>query len=163
MWTIERIIAELNKLSCADGLGEIAVPVVINGRLKRTLGRVTFMSGVCVPTKIEFSKILIETGRDEDIINVIKHEYAHYYLLEATHVDHGHDAVFKRKCAEIGCTHDHTQNHVEMTAKYKYEVWCEDCDVCIGAYSRKCKTLDNIKFCTCGRCHGGNLKVIQNW
>ena len=161
--TIERVIEEMNKLAVADGIGKIDIPICANGRLKTTLGRVTFYRDVCIPIKIEFSKKLLDFSPEEDIIQVIKHEYAHYYLLVETGIDHKHDSVFKAKCAEIGCTHDGPKNHVESTAKSKYEVWCEDCNVCIGTYSRRCKIIDNIKFCGCGRCGGGNLRVIQNY
>ena len=115
MWTKVKVINELNKLCMNDGIGIVNVPVEINGRLTRTLGRVKFMDygeGHCYPTKIEFSKALLEEGTDNDIINVIKHEYVHYYLVETTHENHKHDALFKRKCAEIGCTHDKTQNRL---------------------------------------------------
>ena len=160
---IERVKNELNKLSAADGIGAITVPVNINARLTTTLGRVTFSSIDCHPIKIEFSKNFIDTGADADILNVIKHEYVHYYLLVTTGENHQHDASFKAKCANIGCTHDGTKGKVNMTAKFKYEVWCEDCNDIIGTYSRMCKTIKEIKYCQCGRCGGKKLKVIQNW
>lgn len=174
MFTIERVKAELNKLSMADGLGKIIIPIEINGRLTRAMGRVKFSADgytedgyTYAPTKIEFARNLVENASDEDIIQVIKHEYAHYYILLMTGVDHGHDAVFKRKCAEIGCTHDKAAQHVkgfrDQNAQSKYEVWCDDCNEMIGTYSRRCKTIDNIKYCSCGRCHGNNLRIVQNW
>ena len=168
MFTIERVRVELNKLSQKDGIGDIIVPVEINGRLTRAMGRVKFEKDsydVCTPMKIEFSRKLLENASEEDIMQVIKHEYAHYYILVETATDHGHDAVFKRKCAEIGCTHDAATNHIDgfSKAESKYEVWCDDCQKIIGKYSRRCKTIDNIKYCTCGRCHGSNLRLVQNW
>lgn len=168
MFTIEKIRSEMNKLSTADGIGNIFVPIEINGRLTRAMGRVKFtkeIDGTCTPTKIEFARNLLENAKDEDIVQVIKHEYAHYYLLVETKTDHGHDVVFKRKCAEIGCTHSGYANHIEgfKKAETKYEVWCDDCQEIIGKYSRRCKTIDNIKYCSCGRCHGNNLRVVQNW
>lgn len=154
----------------ADGLGKIICPIEINGRLTRAMGRVKFMRDGYTdngysPIKIEFSRRLIENATDDDVIQVIKHEYAHYYILMMTGIDHGHDAVFKRKCAEIGCTHDKPENYVEGfdKAESKYEVWCDDCQEIIGKYARRCKTIDNIKWCTCGRCHGSNLRLVQNW
>ena len=170
MWTIDRVIDELNKLAAADGLSKIDVPVTVNGRLTRTLGRVKYMrigQDAYIAKSIEFSKALLESGTDNDVINVIKHEYVHYYLVETTNTNHGHDAVFKRKCADIGCTHDKTRNTLESDygekPTYKYEVWCKDCDAMIGTYSRMCKTLKYIDNCRCGRCNRTNLKVIQNW
>ena len=95
MWTIERVKDELNKLCVADGLPEITIPVSANARLTRTLGRVKFLEKSCTPVGIDFSQRLLDNGTDRDLINVIKHEYVHYYLLCTTGVDHGHDALFK--------------------------------------------------------------------
>ena len=176
MFTIDRIINELNKLCAADGI-TLDVPVAINSRLTRSMGRVISKAEVCetygdgymhIPTKIEFARNLIDNASDDDILQVIKHEYVHYflYILEPT-VRHGHDAMFKRKCAAIGCTHSKATGYVEgfrdADAKSKYEVWCDDCNEIIATYARKCKTLNNIHYCTCGNCHGSNLRVVQNW
>lgn len=169
MWTIDRVISELNKLAAADGLGSIDVPVTINGRLTRTLGRVKYLGlggDTYMAKSIEFSKALLDSATDNDIINVIKHEYVHYYLIETTHVNHGHDPVFKRKCAEIGCTHDKTHNSLEANytekTQYKYEVWCDECGL-VATYSRMGKILKNLSSCKCGKCNKSGLKMIQNW
>ena len=169
MWTIDRVKKELDHLRVADGLPKITIPVRANGRLSRTLGRVRFYNDSCEPIFIEFSKKLLEEGTDNDIMNVIKHEYVHYFLLVSTGENHGHDAMFKAKCAEIGCTHGKTRNELESDMfdttkeKTKYEVWCEDCQDIVAHYHRMCKTLRIIDYCKCGRCGGNQLKMIQNW
>ena len=170
MFTIEKIRSELNKLCMADGLNEITVPIEINGRLTRAMGRVKYelFCHTYTPVKIEFSRNLIENASDEDILQVIKHEYVHYFLLiKDCEFHHGHDAEFRRKCAEIGCTHDKASHYVEgfreEKAQSKYEIWCDDCEEIIATYARRGKTINNIKYCTCGRCHGNNLRVVQNW
>ena len=73
MWTIDKVIDELNKLAAADGLSKIDVPITVNGRLTRTLGRVKYMrigQDAYIAKAIEFSKTLLESGTDNDIINV---------------------------------------------------------------------------------------------
>lgn len=170
MWTIDRVIDELNKLAEADGLGYINVPITANSRLSTTLGRVKYMcigKELYVAKSIEFSQALLNTGTDNDIINVIKHEYVHYFLIETTNVNHGHDARFKQKCAEIGCEHNKTHNGLEsdgfLKKDFKYEVWCEDCNKMVRGYSRMCKTLKELNYCVCGICNQPHLKMIQNW
>ena len=167
MWTIDRVIDELNKLCAADNLPNVRVPVRTNSRLKTTLGRVRFMRDTCLPVFIEFSQNLLNEGTDNDVMNVIKHEYAHYFLLYTTGENHGHDALFKQKCAEIGCEHDKTHNGLEsdgfLKRDFKYEVWCEDCGEMIRGYSRMCKTLKELNYCVCGICNQPHLKMIQNW
>ena len=167
MWTIERVRKELDTLAKADGI-TIDVPVSANGRLRTTLGRVRSYRSTCLPIDIEFSKRLLEEGTDNDIINTIKHEYVHFFLLVTTGENHGHDYMFKAKCAEIGCTHDKTRNDVESEAmtdphQFKYEIVCTTCHKTIGTYSRMCKTLRNLDCCRCKRCGGSALKMIQNW
>ena len=167
MWTIDQVIIKLNELAAADGI-VIDVPVSANGRLRTTLGRVRSYRSTCLPISIEFSQKLLNEGTDNDIINVIKHEYVHFFLLVTTGENHGHDYMFKNKCAEIGCEHNKTRNELESedmapAAQFKYEVYCPDCNKTIGTYSRMCKTLRNLDYCSCGRCGGKALKMIQNW
>ena len=170
MWTIERVTEELNKLATADNIAPIKEPIRANSRLRSTLGRVKFtaIDNVILSIhSIEFSAALLQNGTDNDIMNVIKHEYAHYFLFVSTGEKHGHDAMFKRKCAEIGCTHDKTHGDLESTyndkKEYKYEVYCIDCIERIGQYSRMCKTLKNLSSCKCGKCGGNHLIMKQNW
>lgn len=165
MWTIEKVREELDKLAAADGLGYIKVPVTVNSRLTATLGRVKYMglgNKTYIAKSIEFSKELLETGTDNDVMNVIKHEYVHYFLVETTNVNHGHDHVFKDKCKAIGCEHIKTHNPLENEGRFKYEVWCEECGL-VATYSRMGKILKNLNDCRCGKCKKPGLKMIQNW
>ena len=166
MWTIEKVRIELNNLREADHLPPITCPVRANKRLTATLGRVRYCGHR--PEFIEFSQKLLDEGTDNDVINVIKHEYVHYFLLVTTNEKHGHDATFRAKCAEIGCEHDRSRNDMESDGfkrpeQTKYEIWCEDCQDIVANYHRMCKTLRIIDYCKCGRCGGNQLKVIQNW
>lgn len=106
-WTVERI-TEL----CVEYCGRCDIkfnsPVVINGRLTRTLGR-CFYEGhgsVWNPVKIEISRQLLETATDESIEAVIAHECAHYVSCAITHENHGHDSTFRFYCEKIGTTND---------------------------------------------------------
>ena len=165
MWTIEKITETLNQLCANDGLEPITIPVKINGRLTRTLGKVTFEMPAYKPISIEFAKRLIENDSESDIINTIKHEYVHYFLLVTEKCNHGHDHAFRMKCLNIGCTHIGAQNEVSLPKKeqFKYEVWCDGCGEMIATYSRKGKTLNSIDRCSCGICGAKALRVVQNW
>jgi predicted SprT family Zn-dependent metalloprotease len=143
------------------------IEIRINGRLTRTLGRcfTEIRAGVAYPTKIEFSRQLLETSVDDSIIAVIEHECCHALVALETGERHGHDAVFKRMCARIGCTNDGTSTHVERTVAdseiYKYSVYCDKCGFVAG-YNRMCKTLRELDYCTCKQCGGHKLFYIQN-
>ena len=168
MFTLEMIQSELNRLS--ESVGDtFNIPVSINARLTRTLGRVMqhTCGGHCTSDRMEFSKQFLETSTEESIKSVIAHEWAHYYATKITGESHGHDAYFKKVCAMVGCTNDKPQTKVERTVSEeklsKYVVYCSDCGEAIGYFSRMCATLQNIDQCSCKRCGGAKLYYTQNW
>lgn len=167
-YDLNRIKLEMKEV-CKKANVEFNIPVRLNGRLTRTLGRVhqEYNNGVWEPVSVEFSKQLLETASDKSIRDVLLHETAHVIATIRTGESCGHNSYFKAVCAEIGTTNDTTTTKVERTVAskelYKYEIFCPTCNESISGFSRKCKTIDNIGFCTCKRCGKGGLKVIQNW
>lgn len=145
--------------------------IKINGRLTSTHGRVTSQwmpeVGGYFPVKVEFSKQMLDYATDESIRQVILHEAAHYIATYRTHADHGHDSYFKAICREIGCTASKASGNLEYKTAaapeilYKYLVVCPNCGV-IGGYQRKCRTLNNINYCSCKKCGSNHLKVVAN-
>lgn len=148
-------------------LDDYDIEIALNGRLTRTLGRcfTVVEFGIARPTKIEFSRQLVETSVDDSIIAVIKHECCHALVALETGERHGHDAVFKAMCARIGCTNDGITTHVERTVAnsevYKYSVFCDNCGFVAG-YNRMCKTLRELEYCTCKKCGGNKLYYVTN-
>lgn len=171
-YDLNRVTKEFRQACVKAGAGTGAVvPIRLNGRLTRTLGRVHQeydpQVGGYVSTLVEFSKQLLETATDASIREVILHEAAHLIVTDRTLESHGHDAMFKAVCAEIGTSNDGVSTKVERTVEekslYKYNIFCPTCHKTIGGYNRRCKTIDNIAFCTCKGCGKGGLQVIQNW
>ena len=164
---LSEIVKELERLSNMVG-DEFDIPVRINGRLTRTLGRVIAhkRGNVCTNDSMEFSRQFLETSTEESIKKVIAHEWAHYYLTKTTGENHGHDAEFKRVCKMIGCEADQTETTVERTVSeeslYKYIVYCPNCGI-VGAYNRMCKTLQYLDECHCSKCGSDKLHYVQNW
>ena len=155
------VINECYRLS--DRMGAyFDLPVRINNRLTRTLGRVCFEYGT--PYVMEISGPMLATCTDESIIQVVRHEWAHWYAWYMTGEPHGHDELFRDICEKIDCEHDRAKNKVERLEGarpiYKYTITCE----CGGEwnYARMCDTIRYIDQYTCPRC-GGKLKVKQNW
>ena len=170
MYTLDKIKIQFKGI-CAKAGVSCNVPITINSRLTRTLGRVTNnyigATDTWKPTKVEFSKQFIETSSDASIEDVIKHEAAHFIATSRTGENCGHNSYFKKVCAEIGTTNDGTTTKVERTVDessvYKYAIYCNTCDKVIDGKSRMCRTIKEIKFCTCKACNTSNLRVIQNW
>lgn len=160
---VEKIISDV----CKKAGTALTVPVTVNGRLTRTLGRVLSDSAdggkTWNPAKIEFSKQLLETASEESIKQIILHETAHYIVEMRTHEDHGHDEYFKAVCAEIGCTADKTKAKVDRVKaiQYKYDVRCKNCGG-VWHYNRAGKVIQNIGYYSCGEC-GGELEYQQNF
>ena len=169
MFGIKEITAYCEKLS--EKVNDtFDVPVYLNGRLTKTLGRAFCENAgddVWYPTRLEFSKRFLETSTEECIKSVIEHEWAHYYTVKRTSENHGHDAEFKATCRMIGCTNDGTKTHVDRTVAeeflHKYTVYCPKCDKAIGFYDRMCPTLKRIKDCVCTECGCDDLFYTQNW
>ncbi len=162
MYNLARITKEFNE-ACARAGVENRCPVRINARLTRTLGRVKHLQkldGTIEPTEIEFSKQFVETATDKCIKDVILHEAAHLVVAERTHISHGHDSYFKSVCAELGTERNGYAGAVEYAkaVKYKYTVICPNCGE-IGGYNRMCKTIREIKYCSCKRCGSTQLRV----
>ena len=166
-YNIERVTKEFNHI-CNNAGVQVTCPVKLNGRLKRTLGRVTFITrnNISSPTLVEFSKQLLETCTDDTIWNVVAHEAAHYIATARTGESHGHDTYFKSICAEIGTSNDGTKTTTERTVNnsqiYKYQIECPNCGIIQYAH-RMGKNLKNIHLCTCGKCGSSNLVVVHNW
>lgn len=60
---------------------ELTVPVRINNRLSRALGRFSYNQRSRMPVAIEFSKHLIATQDVDMILDVARHEAIHYALF----------------------------------------------------------------------------------
>lgn len=164
----EQDIIKICKEICAKVGYDFTIPVKINKRLTRTLGRVTWIktNGIVKSTLMEFSYQFLLTATFDSIKDVITHECAHYLVNEETHENHGHDATFKAMCARLNCTNDGTvcyslNRTVPETQIYKYFVKCEKCGATVGKYHRAGKVVQNpdLYHCKCG----GSLYTITNF
>lgn len=166
-WTLAKVKEELERLSKARG-DVFSIPVSINGRLTRTLGRVLHRGSVARgynPIAMEFSKQFLETSTDASVIEVIGHEWCHYYITKITRENHGHDAEFKALCATIG-VNGGTSTKIERTVEVadKYDVMCSGCGKKIGGYSKRCKTITAIeKGIATSKCCSKKATLVQNW
>ena len=168
-YTLERVQKEFNIICNKAGV-EVDTPIKLNGRLTKCLGRVKYccLGGECAPILVEFSKQLLKTATDNSILGIIKHEAAHFIVLKRTCKNHGHDAVFKAVCKEIGTTNDkpgvRTEKIVDSSSVFKYEIFCPTCNKKLkGGFHRKGNIVKKIDICRCAKCGQTGLKVIQNW
>lgn len=79
--SVEKKIKEICEDFLKEAYGlELEIPVRINKRLRRSLGRFIEKRGEAY--KIEFSAILITNGTADQMISVIVHECIHYALFK---------------------------------------------------------------------------------
>lgn len=166
-WTLKEVKAELNRLS-KEHNDVFSIPVTINGRLTRTLGRV-FHRGSDAngfePTRMEFSKQFLETSSGKSVVDVIGHEWCHYYITKTTRENQGHNAAFKALCSTLGVNGE-TTTKVERTIEVadKYDVFCSCCGKKIGGFSRMCKTVTIVKNgLATSKCCNKKATLVQNW
>ena len=146
------------------------IKISINGRLTKTYGRCKYgwkaENASVIPAELEFSRQLIETTIDEDVIDIIRHECAHAIACIETGNKQGHNEIFRQICVKVDCTRDGRSSKVQRIVKedtlYKYALYCSGCGKYIGNRSRSCK-VTNHPDQYISNCCGSKLKVIQNW
>lgn len=148
---------------------DFEVPVSINGRLSTTLGRARFSvnpnTGRYRAVDIELSKNLLLTAKDEDIINIIKHECAHIIIQHGATQNYGHNNKFKEVCARLNCSFDEPACAPQIANydNFKYVMECKNCGHKEG-FARKRKFFDVINLCVCSSCRATrSLSIRQNW
>ena len=118
------------------------------------------------PLRFEFSKITLNCNQ-ETLVEIVKHEYAHYMALMVYNDNCEHDWRFVEQCKKIGArasepTFTNTQIKEQTIKLAKYVVECQGCGA-VFTYQRKCNTLtacqEGTARCSCG-CT--NFKVTQN-
>lgn len=74
------------------------IPIIVNGRLKRTLGRVRYRTSTFEFLDVSFSKKYLQEAPDEIVIDTIEHEMMHI-LATLVYQDHcNHDSRWKELC-----------------------------------------------------------------
>lgn len=163
-WNLDKIKNECESLSKSKN-DVFSISIELNGRLKKTLGRVFFgqkPTGEFYAKKMEFSKSFLEAATDEEIKQVIAHEWCHYYLLKSTKQNHGHDNVFNTLAREMGGNEGCYINLEKASNNYKYSVRCSECGEDLGGYYRAGFVVKNPEKCFCRKCNG-KIEVIQNY
>ena len=156
----ERDIVEICKETFAKANMKFDIPVKLNGRLKRTLGRCSYsiFNGVAIPSLIEISRDLAESDNIEQITETTIHECAHAIVALQTGERHGHDYVWKDTCHKLGIAGDRCAKQ-PASQDYKYICTCKECGKIVGRYFRAGRVVKEPWFYHC-KC-GGEITVEQ--
>ncbi|HMW11078.1 MAG TPA: SprT-like domain-containing protein [Bacteroidia bacterium] len=118
-----------------------------------TFDRAKLRNGLCqYRTKtISLSENYIRLNTDAKIKNTILHEIAHALVGKK----HGHDAVWRAKAIEIGCSGERcTSNTLHIEGKYI--ATCKNC----GKVSYRYKKPKINRVHSCGKCSGGRYNPL---
>lgn len=134
LWEEKHIRKILNNLEKQFNLSCESIAIRISNRMISTLGCYSFKikDKNLLSKEFVFSKSLLEYYSDEDIINVIKHEYLHFYVNTLYNKNMGHNKIFKEYCNIIGID-DKASSKIEPikkiphTTNYKYKITCKKC------------------------------------
>ena len=98
---------------------KLDIPIEINGRLSRSLGRF-----ICYPkrkesVKIELSKNLLEFYDDDEVLDTLRHECVHYALFELRKPYRDNDKYFIDTCNRLSVGLTETTEHKGLVHVYK--------------------------------------------
>lgn len=159
---------ELRRLDQLSGLDTSRIPVRVSSKMTRAWGKCSY-SRERKRYRIKelvFAERLLTHGTREHILNVIRHEYAHAYVMLTHNKDHGHDAVWKRAALRFGCNAKRCENFDEVERIYRYKVICQNCGA-TAYYHRKSvvvkeleSTPDTTRF-YCKKCRSRSFRLEE--
>lgn len=140
------------------------VPIEVNSRLTRALGRMRFKVSyqyrrkIYTPNKLELAARLMENYKDETIISVLKHELCHWALaVQGKPFEDGHP-VFEREIIRVGAS---STNTIEPAGTL-YTVKCSKCKNIVSKnekQSRLIKYVEGTRRSTySSRCCGAKME-----
>lgn len=123
---------------------ELAIPIEINTRIKKTLGRFRHYRGTARRSvKIEIGKELILHHPQEVVIDVLKHELVHYALYEQSRAHRDGDYDFENELKKHGISRTHTFKSKGERHSYK----CSKCNQTVAITTRRINTNNKISGC----------------
>ncbi|MBE7003629.1 MAG: hypothetical protein E7425_04990 [Ruminococcaceae bacterium] len=160
---------EYDRLDALCGVDTRPVALHVSTRAKKRLGSCKYV-GRSVDS-ITISDLVMRAP-DDVFFDTIRHEYAHALVkLRRPRERHGHDALWKAACREVGCAPERCCDPslvpagTECSEPYRYLVRCLGC----GAqwrYKRRAKVVQLVergasRNCTCPHCRGHRFVFEQ--
>ena len=164
MYTVEEIRAEYNRLDRLCGVDTAPVAIMISKKSVRRYGSCTCKSGG--PTCIRIAAFLLE--EDAAFWDTVRHEYAHALVaLRHPGHNHGHDAVWRAACVEVGCQPERLAASCsgfeeKRRSAVKYRVTCGACGRS-SEYLRRGRVVDALlrgRPCVCA-CGGKRIRLEE--
>lgn len=168
-YTLDDIRREYDRLDALCGADTTRVALRVSARAAKRLG-----SCKCVGERVECVTIsdFVLDAPEAVFYDTIRHEYAHALVkLRAPRERHGHDAVWKAACREVGCSGERCcdpsllpTSPARREEPYRYRLTCLAC----GAnwdYKRATKAICLLErgggSCSCPYCKGNRFSVAR--
>lgn len=133
---------------------ELSIPIRLNGRLKRNLGRYLCLSDG-TPLRIEIAKDHIKYYTQKEVVDTLKHECVHYALHMLGLPFGDGDDYFEDTLKRLGVCSTGTMKHKGLTHVYNCD--CKEEHLSITRF--------NVNRYRCGNCRGKftyvGQKIIQ--
>ena len=164
-YTLSDVRAEYDRLDALCGVDSSGIALTVSKRAVKRLG----CFRLAPEPEISISAFVLE---DETLFwDTIRHEYAHALVwLRHPREKHGHDAVWKAACREIGCSPRATVAAGETQQalreeKAKWSLRCRSCGQ-ETLYLREGKIVRLIRSgrsrrVTCTRCGGHRFELTE--
>lgn len=138
--TLDDVREEFRRLDKLCGVSTEHIKLRVSTRATRQYGCAkwrmqTGSDGVrrCVHHLVQISDFIMET--DEQFWNTVRHEYAHVLVTMRDGKNHGHDAVWKAACKEVGCAPNrcslnqeaHELSMAKRAERARYRAVCTVC------------------------------------
>ena len=167
-FTLEDVRREYDRLDALCGTDTSQLRLRISTRAKKRLGSCKYIG-----SRVECITIsdFVLTAPEDVFFSTVRHEYAHALVkLRFPNETHGHDAVWKSACLEVGCPPERCCDPSALPAPpqrreepYRYRLRCLVCGR-HWDYKRETRVLRLVarsasRFCVCPYCQGQRCKV----
>ncbi len=158
-------IEEVRKM-CED-LGEayampVYIPIDVNPRMKRAQAHVRYtrgLEGEILPLCMEFNKQVVENATEEEMLELVKHEMAHYFSMVEENDPH-HSANWRKWCRRLGCsTKARGEKDERQLITFKYMFYCSSCGKVLARRHRETKWSRNVERLT-SQCCNAKVRLV---
>ena len=165
--TLDDVRREYDRLDALCGVDTTPVALRISKRAAKRLGSCKYVGSAV--ESITISDFVLDAA-DEVFYDTIRHEYAHALVkLRFPREKHGHDALWKAACREVGCRPERCTDAplpaqaARREERVRYRLACLSC----GAhwdYLRRSRTIKLVaagygRACTCPHCGAHRFRV----
>lgn len=151
---LQKFYMEARRIMSSIGYDTEIIPISLNGRLSRVLGR--YFIG---QKRIEVNKTYFLNGEAQDIMGTLIHEICHQ--VASPRGDNKHGFIWHNIAQDVTSKTPYTITRMSKITTFEnspYVVYCPKCGL-EHRYARKNKVFNNIQLYKCGKCSNSELKT----